>query len=185
MSKEYSKNIIEIIDYVNIFLPKKCFEYFMSMIFNSIKEQNSSKHSKREKGIDIITFNTYQNLPFFISEKIFNSIKRNSKDEILESEFINFFSTIYYGKLEERAKLIFNILDFSQSNVIQIDDVKLLCYHFHLIKNTYKDDLDLILIDQMISSIFENENPFLTYKNFIEKIKTKNSDLLFLFILFF
>ena len=185
MSKEYSKNIMEIVDFIDIFMPKKCFEYFMSMIFNSIKEHNSSKKTKRKKGIDIITFNIYLNLPFFISEKIFNSIKKNPDDEILESEFINFFSTIYYGKLEERAKLIFNILDFSQNNVIKIDDVKLLSYHFHLIKNTYKDDLDLILIDEMISSIFDNGITSLSYKNFIEKIKNKNSDLLFLFILFF
>ena len=185
MSKEYSKNIMEIVDFIDIFMPKKCFEYFMSMIFNSIKEHNSSKKTKRKKGIDIITFNIYLNLPFFISEKIFNSIKKNPDDEIIESEFINFFSTIYYGKLEERAKLIFNILDFSQNNVIKIDDVKLLSYHFHLIKNTYKDDLDLILIDEMISSIFDNGITSLSYKNFIEKIKNKNSDLLFLFILFF
>jgi tRNA A-37 threonylcarbamoyl transferase component Bud32 len=185
MSKEYSKNIMEIVDFIDIFMPKKCFEYFMSMIFNSIKEHNSSKKTKRIKGIDIITFNIYLNLPFFISEKIFNSIKKNPDDEIIESEFINFFSTIYYGKLEERAKLIFNILDFSQNNVIKIDDVKLLSYHFHLIKNTYKDDLDLILIDEMISSIFDNGITSLSYKNFIEKIKNKNSDLLFLFILFF
>ena len=185
MSKEYSKNIMEIVDFIDIFMPKKCFEYFMSMIFNSIKEHNSSKKTKRKKGIDIITFHIYLNLPFFISEKIFNSIKKESRNEILESEFVNFFSTIYYGKLEERAKLIFNILDFSQNNVIKIDDVKLLSYHFHLIKNTYKDDLDLILIDEMISSIFDNGITSLSYKNFIEKIKNKNSDLLFLFILFF
>jgi hypothetical protein len=76
MSKEYSKNIMEIVDFIDIFMPKKCFEYFMSMIFNSIKEHNSSKKTKRKKGIDIITFNIYLNLPFFISEKIFNSIKK-------------------------------------------------------------------------------------------------------------
>ena len=184
MSKEYSKNIIEIVDFIDIFMPKKCFEYYMRMIFNSIKEHNSSKN-KREKGIDIITFHIYLNLPLFISEKIFNSIKKESRNEILESEFVNFFSTIYYGKLEERAKLIFNILDFSKNNKIKLDDVKLLSYHFHLIKNIYKDDLDLILIDQMISSIFEKGISSLSYKNFIEKIKTKNSDLFFLYILFF
>ena len=37
----------------------------------------------------------------------------------------------------------------------------------------------------MISSIFDNGITSLSYKNFIEKIKNKNSDLLFLFILFF
>ena len=179
MSKEYSNNIIEIIEHIKIFMPKHFFEYYLSKIFQSIKDENLNK-------IDIFTFNIYINLPIFISQKIFNVIKKNPKRNTLkEKEFINFLSIIYYGTIEERAKLIFKILDFDNDNLIQIEDLKLFSYHFHLIKNIYKDELDLYLIDQMINSIFENEKTALSYEEFIEKIKTVNSDFLFLIILFF
>ena len=160
-------------------MPKHFFEYYLSKIFQSIKDENLNK-------IDIFTFNIYLNLPIFISQKIFNVIKKNPKRNTLkEKEFINFLSIIYYGTIEERAKLIFKILDFDNDNLIQIEDLKLFSYHFHLIKNIYKDELDLYLIDQMINSIFENEKTALSYEEFIEKIKTINSDFLFLIILFF
>ena len=179
MSKEYSNNIIEIIEHIEIFMPKHFFEYYLSKIFQSIKDENLNK-------IDIFTFNIYLNLPIFISQKIFNVIKNNPKRNTLkEKEFINFLSIIYYGTIEERAKLIFKILDFDNDNLIQIEDLKLFSYHFHLIKNIYKDELDLYLIDQIINSIFENEKTSLSYEEFIEKIKTVNSDFLFLIILFF
>ena len=186
MSKECSTNINEIIQYIDIFMPKNYFEYYLSIIFESIKEENNSSSDKKEIGINIFTFNIYLNLPFFISDKIFKTIKNNPKRNILkEKEFINFLSIIYYGTIEERAKLIFKILDFDNDNLIQIDDLKLFSYHFHLIKNIYKDDLDLYLIDEMINPIFENEQTTLSYKEFIQKIKTINSDFLFLMIFFF
>ena len=46
-------------------------------------------------------------------------------------------------------------MDFDNDNLIQIEDLKLFSYHFHLIKNIYKDDLDLYLIDEMINPIFD------------------------------
>ena len=186
MSKEYSRNILEISEYLDIFMPKNCFEYYMSQIYNSILSQNTININDTENGINLISFNIYINLPFFISQKIFNAIKKDTNTDYLsEKEFVNFFSTIYYGTLEERANLIFKILDFNKQNQIEMNDVKLFLYHLHIFKNTYRDDIDLDLINKIIFSIFVNNQFILNCKQFIQKIKTENSDLLFLLILYF
>ena len=130
MSIEYSRNILEISEYLDIFMPKKCFEYYMSQIYNSIITQNTLDINDREDGISLISFNIYLNLPFFISQKIFHVIKNKNDDYLSEKEFVDFFSTIYYGTIEERAKLIFKILDIDNDNLIQIEDLKLFSYHF-------------------------------------------------------
>ena len=75
MSIEYSRNILEISEYLDIFMPKKCFEYYMSQIYNSIITQNTLDINNREEGISLIKFNIYLNLTFFISKKI----KKNKK----------------------------------------------------------------------------------------------------------
>jgi hypothetical protein len=185
MSIEYSRNILEISEYLDIFMPKKCFEYYISQIYNSIITQNTLDINDRKDGISLISFNIYLNLPFFISQKIFNSIKNKNDDYLSEKEFVDYFSTIYYGTLEERAKLIFKILDFNEINKIEVNDVKLFLYHLHIFKNTYRDDIDLDLINKIIYSIFVNNQTVLNCKQFIQKIKSENSDLLFLLILYF
>ena len=185
MSKEFSRNILEISEYLDIYMHKKTFEYYMAQIYNSILTQNSTSINNRENGISFFSFNIYLNLPFFISQKIFKGIKKKHSDYLSENEFIDYFSTIYFGTLEERAKLLFKILDFNEINKIDINDVQLFLYHLHIFKNIYRDDIDLDLINKIISSFFVNNKPFLNCKQFIEKIKSENSDLLFLLILFF
>ena len=177
MLKEYSNNVLQIIQYINIFMPRKAFETYISEMFDSINPKN---------GINSISFNIYFNLPLFITEKIFKRITKFSKEmEISKREFIDFFSVLYYGSIEERAKLIFQILDFNNENKIYVEDIKLLLYHFHIIKNIYKDEIDLELINKMIFSFFEKDKSWLSYNEYIQKIKTESSDVLFLFIVFF
>ena len=110
---------------------------------------------------------------------------KKNDDYLSEKEFVDYFSTIYYGTLEERAKLIFKILDFNEINKIEVNDVKLFLYHLHIFKNTYRDDIDLDLINKIIYSIFVNNQTVLNCKQFIQKIKSENNDLLFLLILYF
>ena len=177
MLKEYSNNVLQIIQYINIFMPRKAFETYISEMFDSINPKN---------GINSISFNIYFNLPLFITEKIFKRITKFSKEmEISKREFIDFFSVLYYGSIEERAKLIFQILDFNNENKIYIEDIKLLLYHFHIIKNIYKDEIDLELINKMIFTFFEKDKSWLSYNEYIQKIKTESSDILFLFIILF
>ena len=177
MLKEYSNNVLQIIQYINIFMPRKAFETYISEMFDSINPKN---------GINSISFNIYFNLPLFITEKIFKRITKFSKEmEISKREFIDFFSVLYYGSIEERAKLIFQILDFNNENKIYVEDIKLLLYHFHIIKNIYKDEIDLELINKMIFSFFEKDKSWLSYNEYIQKIKTESSDILFLFIILF
>ena len=92
---------------------------------------------------------------------------KKNDDYLSEKEFVDYFSTIYYGTLEERAKLIFKILDFNEINKIEVNDVKLFLYHLHIFKNTYRDDIDLDLINKIIYSIFVNNQTVLNCKQFI------------------
>ena len=69
--------------------------------------------------------------------------------------------------------------------ITKIEDVQLFSYHMQLYKNLYKDDVDLDLINQIIFGIFEMDNLELNYDEFIQKIKFNNSDIFFLYLMFF
>ena len=183
MSKVYSWSITKLINYLILPIPKKIFEYFLSKVFSSITE--IEEENKSEGGLSIISFTHYLNLPLFLSEKIFLSIKKLLKDKLNKREFITFFIKLYYGTLEERLHLFFDILDFDNDNIIKIEDVQLFSYHMQLYKNLYKDDVDLDLINQIIFGIFEMDNLELNYDEFIQKIKFNNSDIFFLYLMFF
>ena len=183
MSKVYSGSITELINYIILPIPKNIFECYLSKVFSSISE--IKEENKSEGAINIISFTHYLNLPLFLSEKIFYSIKKYLKNPLKKSEFMIFFSKLYYGTLEERLHLFFDILDFDNDNIIRIEDVQLFSYHMQLYKNVYKDDVDLDLINHIIFSIFEIDNLELTFAEFIQKIKFKNSDILFLYLMFF
>ena len=183
MSKEYSWDILRIINYINIPVSRKIFEKYISKIYSSISESSKNEMNTNPE-LNIISFTHYLNLPLFISEKIFNSIQKSKEKEINREEFINYLSTLYFGTLEEKAKLIFKIIDFDDDNYITIEDAKLLSYHFHIFKNVYKDDLDLELINEIINGIFERDKK-LNYNEYIKRIKMQNSDIFFLYLMFF
>ena len=183
MSKEYSWNIQKLINYIILPIPKKIFESYLSKVFSSIIQ--IEEENKSEGGLSIISFTHYLNLPLFLSEKIFQSIKKCLKNKLNKREFIIFFFKLYYGTLEERLKLFFDILDFDKDNIIRFEDVQLFSYHMQLYKNIYKDDVDLDLINNIIFGMFEMDNLELNYNEFIKNIKFKNSDIFFLYIMFF
>ena len=183
MSKDYSWNIQKLINYIIIPIPKKIFESYLSKVFSSIIQ--IEEENKSEGGLSIISFTHYLNLPLFLSEKIFHSIKKCFKNKLNKREFIIFFLKLYYGTLEERLKLFFDILDFDKDNIIRFEDVQLFSYHMQLYKNIYKDDVDLDLINNIIFGMFEMDNLELNYNEFIKNIKFKNSDIFFLYIMFF
>ena len=89
MSKDYSWNIQKLINYIIIPIPKKIFESYLSKVFSSIIQ--IEEENKSEGGLSIISFTHYLNLPLFLSEKIFHSIKKCFKNKLNKREFIIFF----------------------------------------------------------------------------------------------
>ena len=172
--EHYSKNISLILDYIILPVPKDNFILYLTYLYKSI--HNESKNIESE------TFFNINNYPLFISNKIFSSLTKSESELITENEFISFYVKLYYGNFYDKAKLVFDILDFSKKKKIKIDDCIIFLYQFFIKKNKYSSKENLQLIDKIVSNFF-NDKSILTFGEYVEKIKNNNSDILFLILI--
>ena len=165
----YSKNISLILEYIILPIPKENFILYLSYLYKSIHNDC--------KNIDSDTFYNINNFPLFISNKIFSSL--TISDFLNENEFISFYIKLYYGNFYDKAKIVFDMLDFSKKKKIKKDDCIIFLYQFFIKKNKYSKKENLQLIDNIINNFF-NEKNIITFGEYVEKIQNSNSDLLFL-----
>lgn len=145
-------------------------EYF-TKIFDSLD------HGKKN-AISFLTFYNYNNYPFFVCKKLFDSI--TYKDQSISKEkFVKFYLDLYKGQPFHKAKIVFELLDINRDGKINNSDTKTLFAHLYSLYG-YKtlDDSNSI-----IDSYF-GEKPELTFDDFYEKLLDNDSDLFFLFYYF-
>ena len=175
MDKEYnSPNIESIMNKVTLYISKQYVINYLVDIFKTLSNENNK--------IELITFFNYMKLPYFICKKIFFSY---SKNNVLNSHsFLKLFCGLYLGNFLDKITNIFYILDFNHDKIIQLDDVKLLLYNFHIINKTYSNESDLYLLDNSINNFFSDKKS-LSFEEYLDIIKNKNSDIIFILILIF
>ena len=128
--------------------------------------------------ISLKLFYNYLNLPFFISEKIYNGFLKYFGNNSDIQNFIDFLVILYFGDLDDRITLLFHILNMENKNKIFKKDLKIFFSHFHLIKKSNKEEINNLM--NIIECFFEN-NQFFDEYNFKKNILNSNSDLFYLF----
>ena len=160
---------------------KKLFKNYLHEVFIDLSLNDPTT---KKKYFNKVIFYDYMKLPIFISEKLFDSFDSNSDNKLKENEFVNGLTKLYLGDFNETSFVIFNLLDFDKDNLIQKNDVKLILSYLPL--KIEKDSIEKqeeiqikssFEIEEIINKTFSKYNGVLNFKQFVDVVTTKQSDV--------
>ena len=141
------------------------------------KDLTDRAESSKKQGVGKITFLDYMKLKVFISEKIFMAFDKDLDGFLNQKEFIDGLMTLYLGNLQETAQIIFNIFDFDKDGLINKGDIKITMSYLPLKDSTHKNQMEsLTEIDEILDIYFKDKKT-INYKEFLDVVKNKKSDL--------
>lgn len=175
-----------IFTYEKIHCDTETMEKYFEEVYNSLL----SKEHENE-GIELETFFNYVKYPIFITEKLFYYVSDNFGETNLmtKSQFVQLMMTLYLSPEKNFLNFLKNFLDFNKDGIIKLKDLELLLFHFHYLNNSdfvYDSTFDITIdiIRQILTRIFYN-NKSISINDFIQKIEFVNSDIIYLFKIFF
>jgi len=164
-------------NFMNLLLPYR-FQFRKVIIINYLSEIYANYHKRCNKVFDSYSYQELMKLPMIVCNKIFLSFKAKENDQMSIEEFSNHIYNLFFGDIDDKMSMMFDIFDFDGDGSIIQEDVFLILSHFHLMEYNL-DTIDCIEI--IISNFFEN-------KKKIEKENCfnigKNFDALLLLLLF-
>lgn len=181
-------NIYSMVQMFLTYLPESLFYEYLKRIFVPLTCKISAEGNKRL--IDFGTFQSFINLPIFISENLFKLCKKENKSQYitLDTFYDILKKTFIYSSSDDdtQSKVEFFLNFFTElsgSNDLYANDFKLVFYHFHMISN--KSKKHIFTIDTIVNNFFGAKASVdklckMNKVDFEKKIK-ENSDLFYLF----
>ena len=164
-------------NFMNLLLPYR-FQFKKVIIINYLSEIYANYYKRCNKVFDSYSYQELMRLPMIVCNKIFSSFTTKESSQMSIEEFSNHIYNLFFGDIDDKMSMMFDIFDFDGDGSIIQEDVFLILSHFHLIEYNL-DTIDCIEI--IISNFFEN-------KKKIEKENCfnigKNYDVLLLLLLF-
>ena len=145
---------------------------FLSDIFVNFQKRSNNN-------FDTYTFQELIGIPMIISDKLYYTFTMHQEKQLTYQEFSSGLYDLFFGDLDDKMSIVFDLLDFDGDGVIMFEDVFLILSHFHLIDNT-NDTMHLI--EKIITNFF-GINKFKLDKENCFNIK-KNFDVLLLVLVF-
>ena len=194
LKEEMSLNFTKFISpYILNKTQKKYFEEYLQEIS---KELISRSHKK--KGISKYIFSQYFEFPGLISHRLFTVFNNNDKnEEYLSGEnFIDNMLDLFTGSFDELSYIIFKLFDFKNDGNITSDEISIILSYIPISHKNYDNKKFRFEQDEFIDRIESQEEIALsleilfsnkksiTYNEFVDIIKNKNSDI-FIFLLIF
>ena len=154
-------------------------EHFMNFIFpckiqhnkisiiNYLSEIYSNYYKRCNKIFDSYSFQELLKLPMIVANKIYSTI--TPKSQMTIEEFSNNLYSLFFGDIDDKMSMMFDILDFDGDGSIIYDDAFLILSHLHLID--YHDN-KINYLEILISHFFgsktkiEKENLFDLNENY-------------------
>ena len=158
---------------------------YLKMIYTDLST-SSNETRGIPKGVSKLVFCDFLKISLFISEKLFLSFDKNNDSLLDQNEFVNNLLKLYTGSFNETALIIFDLLDFNKQKLLYKSNIKLLLSHLPLAvdKKSYKYQIEsLSEIDEIITKSFNNKET-LSFEQFLDITKTKNSDIYFSILMF-
>ena len=194
LKEEISLNFTKFISPYAINKCKK--KYFEEYLQEISKDLISRSHKK--KGISKYIFSQYFNLPGLISHRLFIVFNNNESDkEYLSSDnFIDNMLNLFAGNFNELSNIIFQLFDFKNDGNITCDEISIILSYIPISHMNYDNKKFRFEQDEFIDRINSQEEIALsleilfankksiTYNEFVDIIKNKNSDI-FIFLLIF
>lgn len=153
---------------------KMLFEIYLCEVYKDLTDR---VESSKKQGVGKITFLDYMKLKVFISEKIFMTFDVDGDGFLNLKEFVDGLMTLYLGNLQETAQLIFNIFDFDKDGLINRGDIKITMSYLPLKDTTHKIQMESLTELDEILDIYFKEKKTINFKEFLDTVKNKKSDL--------
>ena len=171
-------------------------QYFKEYLQEISKELISRSHKK--KGISQYIFAKYFELPGLISRRLFIVFNNNNNEEefLSADNFINNMLDLFVGGFNQLSNIIFNLFDFKNDGQITSDEISIILSYIPISHKNYDNKKFKFEQDEFIDRIQSQEEIALsldilfankksiTYNEFVDIIKNKNSDI-FIFLLIF
>ena len=113
------------------------------------------------KGITKTIIALYMNLPFCISDQIFNFFNKEKTETLSENDFLELIKVIFYNQQFNIIYFIFKLLDYDNDNTIKRQDLEM--FLFHLFKGNQISENEYTLL---INELFLNKKTIVSYENF-------------------
>ena len=146
---------------------------YLSLIYDDLYYR--VERIKQKKEISLETFGIFFQYSPFLSKILMSALTSSFYSKISKENFINLIPKLYCGTFEEKMELFFKIFSINQKGFIDINNIKLILYHFQLINKTN----DFKLLNKVIKNLNFNENEKINFKQW-EELISKNSDLFYL-----
>ena len=136
--------------------------------------------SNYSASISLFAFQSFSNMPYIISRKLYNTMNISKNQKLSKEEFINGFITVYFGSIEERLKFLFDFFSFD-NRTIHIKDLKILLNNIILFSQ-----IPTNLIEVFFGKIIcdNNSEIIITYDEFVDYIVNKDCGIYYVFFLF-
>ena len=134
--------------------------------------------SNHSASISLFAFQSFSNMPYIISRKLYNTMNTSKNQKLSKEEFINGFITVYFGSIEERLKFLFDFFTFD-NKTIHIQDLKILLNNIILFSQ-----IPTNLIEEFFGKIICDNNSEIIFDNFVDYIVNKDCGIYYVFFLF-
>ena len=164
-------------NFMNYLFPFK-FKTKKACIITFLSEIYANYHKRCNKIFDSYSFQELMQLPMIVCDKMFKTFTPKNNQQISVDEFSTNIYNLFFGDIDDKMSMIFDILDFDGDGAIIYEDVFLILSHLHLLEFKYNT---IYYIEEIISIFFDNKTK-IEKDNFFNM--NKNCDVLLLVLLF-
>ena len=162
-----------------IYIPhiyENSFSYFLNLEFNFLSEESDY--------IYLPVFQSYSNLPFVFSKRLFY-LMSNNKQNLCKNVFLKNISLICLGSIDEKVKFLFDYLSF-ENEMINKNDLSIFLNNLvlDLSANFQENEKNLEIYINYIFS-FSKKKDKINYDEFKNILSNYDSGLFYIFYLYF
>ena len=148
------------------------------LIINFLSEIYSNYYKRCGTIFDEYTFQELLDLPMIVCNKMYSAFTLFQNKSMTVDIFSANLYTLFFGDIEDKMSMMFDIFDFDGDGFIIYEDVFLILSHMHLIEYTV-DTIEFL--DNVILNFFEKKNKINKENCFNLK---ENFDILLLLLIF-
>ena len=164
-------------NFINFLFPFK-YQIKKTTIINFLSEIYANYHKRCNKIFDSYSFQELMRLPMIVCNKMFQTFTSKDNPQMNVDEFSTNIFNLFFGDIDDKMSMIFDLLDFDGDGAIIYEDVFLILSHLHLMEFNYNS---IYYIEEIISIFFDNKTK-IEKDNFFNL--NKNFDVLLLVLLF-
>ena len=164
-------------NFINSLYPYK-FKCNKTLIINFLSEIYANYYNRCNKIFDEYSFQELMQIPMIVSNKLYSTFTSYKKYKLSVDKFSSNIYTLFFGDMNDKMSMMFDIFDFDGDGSIIYEDVFLILSHMHLINYTLET---IESLENLISNFFANKTK-VNKDNFFNL--NENYDILLLLLIY-